>query len=204
MSVLFRLLREQRAATAAEFALVLPLLLIFLLGMLDVGRFMWEYNEAEKATQMGTRFAVVADPVPGSGFYSYSFAVNDGIAAGSAVPTSNFDHANCVGSTSTCSCTGGGVCSDVSFDNTAFTNIVTRMHDIYPPIAAANVEVDYKNVGLGFAGDPSGADVSPLVTVKLTGLTFQPLTTLVFGASFNMPDFAASLTGEDLSGTTGN
>lgn len=50
----------------------------------------------------------------------------------------------------------------------------------------------------------SAADVSPLVTVKLTGLTFQPLTTLLFGASFNMPVISASLTGEDLSGTTGN
>jgi hypothetical protein len=47
-------------------------------------------------------------------------------------------------------------------------------------------------------------DVSPLVTVKLTGLTFQPLTTLLFGASFDMPTISASLTGEDLSGTTGN
>jgi len=204
MKLLMRLAREERAATAAEFALVLPLLLIFLFGILDVGRFMWEYNEAEKATQMGARYAVVTDPVLGSGFYNYSFAVSDGITAGSVVPTANFDSATCDGSTSKCTCTGGSVCSDVSFDNTAFTNIVTRMSNIYPSIAATNVQVDYKNVGLGFAGDPNGPDVSPLVTVRLTGLTFQPLTTLLFGASFDMPDISASLTAEDLSGTTGN
>jgi Flp pilus assembly protein TadG len=201
---LAHLAREEHAATAAEFALVLPLLLIFLFGILDVGRFMWEYNEAEKATQMGGRYAVVTDPVLGSGFYDYSFAVNDGVTAGSAVPTADFDSATCDGSTLTCTCVGGSVCSDVSFDNTAFTNILTRMQKIYPTIAASNVTIIYKNVGLGFAGDPNGSDVSPLVTVQLKNLTFQPLTTLLFGASFNMPTISASLTGEDLSGITGN
>ena len=209
-----RLVRAEGASTAAEFALVLPLLLIFLLGMLDVGRFMWEYNEAEKATQIGSRFAVVTYPVLGgsssSGLLNYSFAVSDGITAGTAVPTANFTSAACTTTSTsaavTCTCTPSksSFCSGVSADATSFGNIVTRMSAMYPPIAAKNVEVDYTNVGIGFAGDPNGSDVSPLVTVKLTGLTFQPLTTEVFGASFNMPDFAASLTGEDLSGTTAN
>jgi hypothetical protein len=74
---------------------------------------------------------------------------------------------------------------------------------MYPSITAANVEVEYKNVGLGYSGDPNGPDVAPLVTVRLTGLTFQPITSLLL-ASFTMPDFATSLTGEDLSGTASN
>jgi hypothetical protein len=40
--------------------------------------------------------------------------------------------------------------------------------------------------------------------VKLTGLTFQPITCLVFACSITMPDFRASLTAEDLSGTKSN
>jgi Flp pilus assembly protein TadG len=214
MKVFTRLAHEEEAATAAEFAMVLPLLLIFLFGILDVGRFMWEYNEAEKATQMGARYAVVTNPVLGgttsSGLLNYSFAVNDGITAGTAVPVADFDTAACT-TTSTsasvaCTCTPskGGFCSAVTADGTSFGLIVARMLAIDPLIEAKDVEVDYKNVGLGFAGDPNGSDVSPLVTVKLTGLTFQPLTTLLFGASFNMPTISASLTGEDLSGTTGN
>ena len=213
MNLFTRLAREERAATAAEFAMVLPLLLIFLFGILDAGRFMWEYNEAEKATQMGARYAVVTNPVLGgttsASLLNYSFAVNDGITAGTAVPVANFDTAACT-TTSTsasaaCTCLPkGGFCSGATADGTSFGLIVTRMSAIDPLIQAKNVEVDYKNVGLGFAGDPNGPDVSPLVTVQLTGLTFQPLTTLLFGASFNMPDISASLTGEDLSGTTGN
>ena len=39
-------------------------------------------------------------------------------------------------------------------------------------------------------------DISPLVTVKLTGMTFNPLA--LFGlVSFPLPDFATSLTAED-------
>jgi len=49
------------AMSSAEFAMVLPLLLIFLFGMIDTGRFLWEFNEAEKATQVGARMAIVTN-----------------------------------------------------------------------------------------------------------------------------------------------
>lgn len=91
-----------------------------------------------------------------------------------------------------------------SYDGTAFTNLVTRMNQMYPQIAASNVQIQYKNVGLGFAGDPDGPDVSPLVTVSLTGLTFRPITCLVFACSITMPDFRAALTLEDATGTESN
>lgn len=202
MSVFRRLLRSERAASAAEFALVLPLLLLLLFGIVDTGRFMWEYNQAEKATQMGVRYAVVTDPVL-NGLYTYSFSISGGISQGSPVPTTSFDTATC--NNSTCSCApGGGFCSATSRNATAFTNVVTRMSYMYPQIAAGNVQIQYKNVGLGFAGDPDGPDVSPLVTVSLTGLQFHPITCLVFACSINMPDFRAGLTLEDATGTESN
>jgi Flp pilus assembly protein TadG len=193
--------RENRAASAAEFALVLPLLLLLLFGIIDGGRLMWEFNRAEKATQMGARFAAVTNPVLGSGFSDYSFAITDLVPAGSVVPITDFDNAVCT--EGSCTCDGGTVCGSVAYDGTAFQAIVDRMAAMYPQITAANVEIEYKNVGLGFAGDPNGPDVAPLVTVRLTGLKFQPFTTLMF-ATFNLPDFAASLSGEDLSGTASN
>jgi len=202
MSVLGRLLRSERAASAAEFALVLPLFLLLLFGIVDSGRFMWEYNQAEKATQMGVRYAVVTDPVL-NGLYTYSFSISGGIPQGSAVPTTSFDTATC--DNSTCSCSpGGGFCTATSRNATAFTNLVTRMSYMYPQIAASNVQIQYKNVGLGFAGDPDGPDVSPLVTVSLTGLQFHPITCLVFACSIDMPDFRAGLTLEDATGTESN
>ena len=88
-------------------------------------------------------------------------------------------------------------------NGTAFTNIVNRMRLMKPDIAANNVTVDYRGSGLGYAGDPNGMEVSPLVTVKLTGVKFKPLTLLTL-ANVNMPDFATTLTSEDSSGTASN
>jgi Flp pilus assembly protein TadG len=202
MKLMRRLCHCEAAAGAAEFALVLPLLLLFLFGIIDAGRFMWEYNRAEKATQMGVRYAVVTDPVL-NGLSSYSFSISGGVPQGSAVPTTSFDSATCT--SSGCSCTpSGGFCTATSKYDPAFTNIRARMAAMYPPITDSNVQIQYKNVGLGFAGDPDGPDVSPLVTVSLTGLQFHPITCLVFACSINMPDFRASLTLEDGSGTVSN
>jgi Flp pilus assembly protein TadG len=202
MTVARRLFRNESGAGAAEFALVLPLLLLLLFGIIDAGRFMWEYNRAEKATQMGVRFAAVADPVLGNGFSDYSFSINDSIAQGSAVPTANFDSATCT--QGSCTCVGGTVCGSVVYTDAAFQNIVNRMNAMYPAIASDNVSVEYKNIGLGFAGDPNGPDVAPLITVRLTGLAFHPITCLMFACSISMPDFRAALTAEDLSGTVSN
>jgi hypothetical protein len=71
-------------------------------------------------------------------------------------------------------------------------------------IAPANVVVDYKNVGLGYSGDPNAPNVAPLVTVSLRALTFHPITCIVFACTINMPDFSAALTAEDLSGNVSN
>ena len=201
MRPFLRFARDDQGASAAEFALVLPLLLAFIFGIIDVGRFMWQYNQAEKATQVGVRYAVVTAPVP-SGLSTYSFAISDGVTQGSAVPTANFTSATC--DNSSCACVGGSFCSAVGYDSTAFNNIVTRMTRMYPAIKAANVQVIYKNVGLGFAGNPDGPDVSTLVTVKLNGLNFRPITCLVFACSISMPDFSAALTLEDASGSVSN
>ena len=202
MSVSQPFLRDQQGASAAEFALVLPLLILFLLGLIDTGRFMWEYNQAEKATQMGVRYAVATDVVP-TGLSTYSFATSGGIIAGNPVPVSSFEQASC--NTTNCSCTpGGGVCGAIGYDGVAFDAIVARMNGMYRPITDANVSVEYRNVGLGFAGDPNGPDVAPLVTVRLTGMQFQPLTTMIFGVNVPMPDFRAALTLEDGAGTVAN
>ncbi len=42
----------------------LPLLILLLFGIIDAGRFLYETNRAEKATQMGARYAIVTDVMP--------------------------------------------------------------------------------------------------------------------------------------------
>jgi Flp pilus assembly protein TadG len=206
MSYWRRLARDTDGGPAAEFALVLPLALLFLLGIIDVGRFMWEVNRAEKATQIGARWAVVTDMVP-SGLAEYSFATSANVPAGTTVSATAFPGVDCsgTGSSTTCTCASGGSCSfPLTANNAAFNAIVGRMDDIKRDITAANVLVTYSYSGLGFAGDPNGPDVAPIVTVKLRNMQFAPLTGLLFRARVDLPDFSYALTMEDGNGTVSN
>lgn len=203
---LIRLARDTRAASAAEFALVLPLLLLFLLGMLDVGRLMWTWNRAEKATQMGVRYAVATDMVP-AGLATYSFATDGGIPQGDPIPQSSFGGATCTstGGTASCSCNSGATCPPLGTANdTAFDNIVDRMQAFLPELPDNNVTVEYGYSGLGYAGDPNGPDVAPLVSVRIVNMSFQPITLILFNAAITLPSFSAALTMEDGQGNVSN
>lgn len=209
------LLASRSGAGAAEFALVLPLLIVFLLGTVDVARFLWECNRAEKATQVGARYAVVTDIVP-AGLAAYSFTVSDGLLQGDAVPQANFAGATCVStavsgtSATAVACSrlpDGGACPAWcgTPDVAAFNRIAARMRLIFPRLTAANVEVRYEYSGLGYAGDPNGADVAPLVVVGLRNVSFRPVLMSLFRTgSIGLPDFRASLTLEDGIGNVAN
>ncbi len=195
---------NQRGTSAAEFALLVPLLLLFLLGLVDAGRLMWTLNRAEKATQMGARFAVATDYVP-SGIAGYSFVTSGGLEQGAAISETAFAGASCTsdGTTATCTCNQGSCPWMGTAQQAPFTRIVNRMRFFMPEITAADVTVDYDKSGLGYAGNPNGADVVPLVRVSLRNLTFQPIT-LFNAVEFTLPSFSTALTMEDGQGSVAN
>lgn len=198
-----RLLRLDRSgSTAAEFALVLPLLLVLILAIIDGGRYLWEVNRAEKATQMGARLAVVTVPVS-SGLVSQDYIGIGGLTQGDIIPASALGTMTCT--RSSCSCSGTCPTNPTVADTNAFDRIVTRMQAIKQDIVAGDVSVIYKGSGLGYAGNPHGMDISPIVTVEVTGAQFTPITTMVFGSpSFDLPTIRTTLTAEDSSGTASN
>lgn len=195
-------LADPSAATAAEFALILPVALLFLLGIIDVGRYFWSINRLEKAVQLGARYAVAAGLVA-SGLNSEDYVgatcPSGTLAPGDTICREALDTVTC---TST-SCTCAGNCpGDLTADTTAFNAIVSRMRVISPQIAAADVKVSYSGSGIGYAGDPRQDDagnelseVSPVVTVQVLNQRLRAISLL--GVGLRLPSFQYSQTLED-------
>lgn len=202
MRQLRRFHADDSAASAVEFALVVPVMILFLLGIIDVGRFIWNTNEIEKAVQIGTRWAVATDIVPGddnaNGLKNYSFAISGGIPQGEVVPVSSFPGVTCTSTAAgavSCSCKASCAFSTATTGD-SFNNIVGRMNQIYAGIGNENVQIDYDWSGLGYSGDPFGSDVDPLVTVTVKDVGFRPIF-LAGIFNFGLPDLSYTLTMED-------
>jgi hypothetical protein len=192
--MLRRLLLDRAASSAAEFAMVLPLLLLLLLGIIDAGRYMWSINRAEKAAQMCVRMAVVTDYVSSS--IGANYIGQCSLTAGDPIPASCF-------STITCQNPGTLSCSSGTANATAFNRVLQRMQLFMPELQANDVQIIYSPSGLGYAGNPNGPDLAPLVTVRLYGLTFQPMIFLAL-RSIGLPEVRSSLTFEDGQGSLSN
>jgi hypothetical protein len=203
MVILRALWANRQGASAAEFALVLPLLLLLMFGIIDAGRYMYAVNMAEKATQAGARVAIVTTPLVSEIVTTNYVGKNVGgtiLTQGDRVPAGALGLITCTNAG--CTCVTQPCPSDTLTHNpSAFTAILLpRMQALMPDIAASNVLVEYRGSGLGFAGDPNGADIAPLVTVRLTQVQLPLLSTLMF-ASLGLPSVSTTLPAEDLSGT---
>lgn len=201
-----RVLLDRSGAGAAEFALVLPLLILFLLGIFDAGRYMWEVNKAEKATQAGARVAIVTD-VLDSGLANHNYVGQTvgsvTLTQGDVIPAAALGELRCTNTG--CACISGtcpGVVAPTDYA-ARFARIFQRMEYMKPGIAQSNVRITYRGSGLGYAGDPNGMEVAPLVTVELTGVQFRPLV-LFNAAAVSLPAFRTTLTAEDSDGSQSN
>lgn len=206
MSILvpFRSILADERGTAAEFALILPIAVLFFVGIMDAGLYAYTFNRGEKATQTGARWAVVTDPLtPELTAYSLVGTSFGGvpIAQGDRLPQDALGTITCT--STTCDCTG--TCPSGYPSTTyapAFNALLSRMQDIMPQIEEGNLIVEYTGSGLGYAGNPHGMDVAPFVTVRLQNMQYSSI--LLFGNPIGLPDFSYTLTMEDGSGTGSN
>ena len=187
-----------------EFAVVLPVLLTLTFGMLDFSLALYQWNNASKAAELGSRIAAVSSPVA-----SNISTLN---------PTSAFSIV-CTGAAASVTCTNGGTADFAALQaivygrgKTACSGVVAdqlpAMCNIYSGLTTANVKVTYQQsayatAGLGYS-KRSGGPV-PTITVELTGLTFR---FLILGGLLNftpmtMPTMKTTITGEDLATTCG-
>jgi len=182
--------KDQSGTSTVEFALVATVFFLFIFGIIDFGRALWEWNSAAKATHWGARFAITNDMVA-SGLYTYD-GVADAGGNGAPVPIAAVSPNPVVCNVS--GCNGYG-----PLDAAALSAIVARMQQIDSRIQPANVVIEYRHIGLGFAGNPSGPDIVPAVTVKLQNMVFDFVTPGLSGiVSITMPEFKTTLIGEDL------
>lgn len=199
-----RFLSDQ-SGLAAEFALVLPVLLIFTVGAMDVGMYAWRLNQVEKATQMGARFAIVTDPVAEeilTESYVNTTVGTTTITQGDRIPAGALGKVTCT--STACTCATAPCPTTITRDATAFDALAERITSIAPFIEDADIEIDYSGSGLGFAGDPNGPDLAPFVTVRVTDQDYTPLTWALFGGTIGLGDFSYTMTAEDSSGTSSN
>ena len=190
-------LKDRRGATGTEFALVALVFFGAIIGITDFSRALWVYNEAVKACQVGVRFAIANDMIPANlATWSGVIDASPPYNPGASIPESEFP-APFVCDGTNCTSPGG---FDPGYDLVAYDAIVDRMTGYFNSLATdpnAVVTVTYEHIGLGFAGNPLGPDVWPLVTVDLSGMTFNFFTPLMNLASIEFPHCRASLTGED-------
>lgn len=198
MRNLHRFWRDKSAASAAEFVLILPVAMLLLFGIIDVGNYAWTLNKYEKATQMGARYAVVTDVVsPGLADATYVGSTSCGAAlrAGDRICREALGTLEC--SSTGCQCLVG-VCPSGTLSNAAaFNGLVTRMRVFEPNITAGSVRVAYRGSGIGFAGDPNKPEIAPLITVRIANARYNTITLSPLGVSVPLPDFSYSLTLED-------
>ncbi len=70
------LLAHSSGASASEFALVVPLILAFLFGTIEFGRFMWTRNSLQTAVESAARCAALDTPQCNTVALTQAYAVN--------------------------------------------------------------------------------------------------------------------------------
>lgn len=168
-----RLVRCKRGATAAEFGLVLPMMVVLSLGILEFTLVMLHIHQANEATRRAARVVVTSPP----------------IADLANLPTANV---LCGGASSGVTCTGGGVTA-----STTFNSALAQAQLVLPTANAENLQVMYRSSGIGDITTPGG--LLSQVTVSLVGVQHQfvVLQALVpgLGPTIQLPAFATSLIG---------
>ena len=172
-------LRREDGAALVEAALILPILLLLVFGLMEVSLYFWNANLAGKAVQLGVRRAIVSDPVavgPGldpSQSEGYWNDLPPGLrcfpTARDATPCPTFS-VQCDLNLG-CHCEGGNCSFTLAVPRLA--PIVQAMQAVLPSLRPENVRIGYATNGLGYVGRPMPVPVD--VTVSLVGLGYRPI-----------------------------
>ncbi|MCF1710967.1 pilus assembly protein [Tabrizicola sp. J26] len=195
------LLSDETGAALPELALVLPVFLLLIFGLIDFGRMGYEFVMANKATDLAARLAATLPPAcPGVATENLPGVV----PVGTVAPRFG---TGCASAAAVCAAPATVTCT-AAMDTSTASVIWDRVEPLMPSYSApGNLTFSYSyDPNLGFLGGP----YVPVVTVEITGLDFQfasPLGAMAtlaggnwegFAASIPFPTISVSLPGEDL------
>ena len=206
---------DRTGAVFAEFAILMPVVVIIVCGSIDFLYAFFQLNAAAKAVEIGARIAAVSDPVAAGLNYLPNEAILNGAELKGPLPSFTV-----ACSDSRCSCSG--TCTgiiDNPFHAAAMNRIVygrnatscsnassyytIGMCNLLPSITPANVLIVYTQTALGYAGRPGGP--VPTITLSLRNMQFQFFfLTPLFGVHIAMPPMTTTVTAQDLCSDGGN
>jgi len=193
--------KDTQGTVSVEASFILVIMVALTGATIEAGHAYFQWNGAQQAARHGARLAATTDPVADN--LRDMTGLGNGVEPGAPLPEYT---RSCSGKTG--SCNSGNynsrAMSDIVYgpDNDGVCGATQKdrrgMCDIFKDVSLENVEVIYRNSGLGAAGFP--ANPAPLVTVKVTDMKFNFVFLNLFTPdSFSkMPDVTVSIMAEDL------
>ena len=190
---------DRKGGAAVETALIAPFLFTAVLGLCDVGVYLFRWNQAVEATRVGARLAAVSDPV--SSELSTMTGLETGVDAGDPVGAY-------VRVCAAAACSGGtysadafnrifrGPGSEACGDATSHEWV--GMCDAFSVLQTSHVTIEYRTSGVDTAG-VAGA-LRPLISVRVSGAPSGAviLNRIVPGAFAVLPAAETTVVAEDL------
>ncbi|TIL67019.1 TadE/TadG family type IV pilus assembly protein [Mesorhizobium sp.] len=206
-----RFAKSEGGAATVEMAIVMTLLFTLVLGFVDFGYALYQWNAATKAVQVGARLASISDPVA-----TALATAAPTTTPGAPVVAAAYGPFACTYTAGTGVCSNGGTFNAANFSrifrgDTAVTNddacpaLATNqrpgMCHFFPGLRRDNVVITYSATGLGYQTRFGGP--VPTITVSLQNRTFQFffLGALLGFDNLTMPSMLSTVTGEDLKST---
>lgn len=170
---------DTQGSALVEAALVLPVLLLLLFGVIDFTLFVSQSSSANKAVHLGVRKAIVSDPVAaGPGLTpAESSTYWNGLPLGTKCSIDASNVSPCPVFAVECSAGSGCNCSGARCGfvliQANMAPILSAMRAALPQIRPDQIQVRYATNYLGYVGRP--VPVPADVTVSITGMAYEPI-----------------------------
>lgn len=192
--------RGEEGAVLVETMLTLPIVILMMVAIVEVGMAVFQWNLTVKALQVGARLAAVSDPIVGPTAYG---TLDDGFSTlvpGDPVP-SGIVQVSCGADTTPCPAaaltrlmTGGDSCG------TTTPGGLNGICDVAAFINPANIRITYYRAGLGYVGRPFGTVSNITLEIRNQFFDFLFLDQLIpIAGRIPIPSHPVSITSEDIS-----